>query len=232
MVIVQTTRRAGASYLADTLAQLGHVGSRRHMIVSDGPLPDGFTAPADWETAELPWRGARATGWACFKLALDDGCKDLVLLQDDLRICVGGSDVLDRVVVPPACVAVSFYTPFTPPGFQASNFGSPRLIQIRACGTAQALKFSRAALEYLCGLDPLTAPNIPPLLPHYFDDALFALARVSPFSFVAEVMPNPVEHVGAVSACGTKRSFEQPWVVPMHESFPADPAVLPVVPPP
>lgn len=227
--MVQTTRRKGASYLSSTLRQLGRVGRRRHVIVSDGPLVEGFEPPAGWEVLERPWQGARATGWACLELAARAGVADAILLQDDLELCADAAQVLEGVVVPPRCIAASFYTPFALPGFQPAAPGRPRLVLVRACGTAQALKLPRAALELLAGLDPFAAAaafDVPPLEPHLFDDSMMAIARASSLPLVAHVLPNPVDHVGRISACGTQRPFRPLWTLGPGSSFGGDPCDL------
>lgn len=240
MLIIQTTKRIGVSYLENTLAQVGDVGGRRKMIASDGPLPDDFQVPHGWECIVLGLsdddrargmtrRGARRTGWCCMKIALDEGALDLILLQDDLEICEGGGLVMDQVIVPQRCIAASFYSCFAVPGFQPMQVGDPRMVLMRACGTAQALKLTSAAMKWACELDPFSAPNKDPLNPHLFDDSLFELARNSPFPDVAMVIPNPVRHVGRVSACGSMNKHRQQWSVEPGEKFPADPTSLPVV---
>lgn len=222
MLIVQTTLRKGVSYLADTLRNIGYVGAREKIIVSDGPLPEGFVRPAGWGVMELPWRGARLTGWACLRLALDGDVSNLVLLQDDVVVCEGGGDVMDCAETPANCIATTFYSCQTLPGLQPLATGAARFIVIGASGTAQALKLPRRALEFLCTKDPRTAPNIRPAEPHLFDDSLFALARESPWPHVAHLVPNVVRHVGEISACGTQRPFRQPWSVKRGERFPGD----------
>jgi hypothetical protein len=229
MVIVQTTRRPQeASYIAHTLASIGDVGARKKIVVSDGPLPDGFVRPDDWMVVEFTWRGARATGWRCLQLALEAGADDLVLLQDDVVVCEGGGELLDRAPVPESCSAVTFFSGQTLPGLQPKATGPARYIVLGASGTAQALKLPRRALEWLVARDPFAAPNISPREPHLFDDALFAHARESPWPHVAHLVPNPVRHVGEISACGTRRIFQQPWSVRRGDRFPGDVASLPI----
>lgn len=232
MLIVQTTRREGVSYLEETLAQVGDVGGRMKLIVSDGPLPADFKTPRGWKVLELPKRGARATGWECLMRGLlSASSKDLILLQDDLEICQDGGHVMDRLVVPPTCIAATFYTPFSLPGVQPKSPGPARIIVMRASGTAQALKFPRAALEILCSLDPLKAPQVPPLEPHLFDDSLFSHARFSALPNVAHVMPNPVKHRGQISACGSTNRHHPQWTVDRDARFPGEPTTLPIVEP-
>lgn len=230
MLIVLTTRRAGAAYLAATLAALEYVGERRRLVVSDGPFADGFEPPRGWEALELGVAplGARAAGWACLRLGLEAGAADLLLCQDDLEICAFGGAVMNRLAIPPACMALSFFTAFDVAGLRKRP--RPHIVVQRAQGTAQALKLPRAALEYLCSVNPFEAPDVPPLERHLFDDALFAIARASPLPYVGHVFPNPVRHRGAVSACGTRRAFPQPWSLGREDAWPGDVAgELPLV---
>jgi|SRR5579872_236503 len=227
MLIVQTTRRQGVSYLEDTLATVGDVGSRDKLIVSDGLLPKGFRRPDGWRTVELPWQGARLTGWECMRIALMRGVKNLLLFQDDIVVCDGGGRVADECPVPDNAVAVTFFSANTLPGLQPKALGDPRLILIGASGTAQALKLPYRSLEHLCSRDPKKAPNHIQDEPHLFDDTLFAFARQSQWPHVAHLVPNIVRHVGEISACGTKRGFQQPWSVKRGERFPADVCDLP-----
>jgi hypothetical protein len=221
VIIVQTTRREGVSYLADTLRSLNYVGSRRKIILSDGPLAEDFARPDDWAVVELPWRGARAAGWSCMDLALSLQAVDLLLMQDDVIACDGGGSTMDRAPVPDNCIATTFYSCQSLPGLQPKALGDPRLIVIGASGTAQALKLPRRSLEYLCARNFHVAPNLQDE-PHLFDDALFSFGRQSPWPHVAHLVPNVVRHVGAVSACGTRRPFNQPWAVTGGGEFPAD----------
>lgn len=224
MIIVQTTMRQGASYLLETLRTIDTSGPGAHVIVSDGPLSDA-THHEGWETIELPWAGARATGWECMRLAILRG-EDLTLLQDDIEVCIGGTDLMNRTIVPDNCIAVSFYSGSALPGLQPKNHGEPRFIIMGASGTAQALKIPRRSLEFLCAQDPQQAPHVQ-LQPHLFDDAMFSYARQSDWPHIAHLVPNPVRHVGSVSACGTRRPFRQEWAVAPGETFPADVTTLP-----
>jgi hypothetical protein len=228
LIIVQTTRRQGASYLAGTLSSIGDVGSRKKIIVSDGSLPVGFTRPDDWSIVELPWRGARLTGWACMRTALAANVRDLLLFQDDLVVCEGGGRVADECPVPDNAIATTFFSCCALPGLQPKAPGEPRFVVIGASGTAQALKLPRRSLEYLCSKDPTRAPNHIQDEPHLFDDTLFAFGRESPWPHVAHLVPNIVRHVGEISACGTQRGFQQPWSVRRGERFPGDVTRLPV----
>lgn len=229
MIIIQTTIRQGVDYLLQTISQIKDVGDRQKVIVSDGPMLNRELVPKDWNIIELPKQGARATGWECFNIAHKSKVQDLILLQDDILLCKNGANIMHKIIIPDSCIAVSFYTPFWFTGIQPTELGNPRFITLEACGTAQALKFPYIALEYFCNIDPLTAPNIEPLHPHLFDDALFALARMSSLHLVAQLLPNPVQHIGLVSACGTKGMHHQPWHVPQNEEFLADIQCLPVV---
>jgi hypothetical protein len=228
MVIVMTTRRPrGVSYMQDTLRSIGDVGDRRKMLVSDGPLDDA--PPAGWEVVSgHPWRGARATGWWCLGFALESGVRDLLLLQDDIVVCDGGSQVMDECPVPGNCIATTFYSKHALPGLQPKSPGAARFIVIGASGTAQALKIPRCALEHLCKQDFHAAPNYIPDEPHRFDDAMFAFARESPWPHVAHLVPNVVRHVGQISACGSRTVFNQPWSVRRGQRFPGDVMNLPV----
>lgn len=227
MVIVTTTRRPlQISYVLDTLRSIGDVGSRRKVIVSDGPLD--VRVPDGWEVREHSWRGARATGWAALQLALDANVDDFILCQDDIVVCQDGSSVMDVCPVPANCVATHFYTKHGLPGLQRQAPGAARMIVIGASGTAQAFKMPRRSLEYLCSKDFHRAPNHVPDVPHQFDDAMFAFARESPWPHVAHLVPNVVRHVGEVSACGSLTSFHQPWSVRRGERFPGDPTKLPI----
>jgi hypothetical protein len=228
LLIVQTTKRDGVSYLDATLASIGDVGARKKIIVSDGPLPEGFVRPDDWNLVELPWRGARRTGWACMHTALAAGVDDLLLFQDDLVVCDGGSRVADECPVPAHAIATTFFSCNALPGLQPKDPGKPRFILIGASGTGQALKLPRRSLEYLCSKDPTKAPNHIQDEPHLFDDALFAFGRESPWPHVAHLVPNIVRHVGEISACNTRRRFQQPWSVRRGERFPGDVTNLPV----
>lgn len=233
MVIVMTTRREGVNYLPAMLATLGDVGGRRKLIYSDGPHAEGFRTPDGWSSVESRWAGARRAGWNCLRLAHELDVESLILLQDDITVCQGGGAVMDETPVPADCIALTFYTPYPLYGFQPSDPGRARVMVAPAQGTAQALKFSRAALDFLCSIDPLAEAakqNISPLEPHLFDDSLFAIARSkeSPLRMVGHVMPNPVGHVGKVSACGTHRKFEPQWYVRVNERFPGVPSSLPV----
>ena len=226
MVIVMTTRRRGVSYVQAALQSIGGVGARRKIVVSDGPLD--VRPPSDWAVVELPWRGARAAGWECLRIALDAGVADLVLLQDDIVVCDGGSSVMDECPVPDNCIATTFYSKHALPGLQPKNPGSARFIVIGASGTAQALKLPRRTLKYLCAKDFREAPNHIVDGPHQFDDVMFAFARESPWPHVAHLVPNIVRHIGEVSACGSRTVFNQPWSVRRGERFPGDVSALPV----
>lgn len=225
MVIVMTTRRRGVSYVVETLRSIGDVGSRQKLLVSDGPMPD---VQVGWPVLEYPWRGARATGWECLRLARDAGVADVLLLQDDIVVCSGGSAVMDECPVPGNCSATTFYSKHALPGLQPKSPGAARFIVIGASGTAQALKIPRRALEYLCRQDFHTAPNYIADEPHRFDDAMFAFLRESPWPHVAHLVPNVVRHIGAISACDSRTVFHQPWSVRRGERFPGDVARLPV----
>lgn len=228
MVIVQTCMRQGVSYLADTLRSIGDVETRRKFIVSDGPLPSVFDRPDGWTLIQFNWRGARLTGWACLNFALDYGAEDLILLQDDIVLCEGGADVIDRCPVPDNCIATLFYSGSPLPDLQPKAPGDPRFIVMGAGGTAQAMKIPRRSLQYLATCNPNGAPNHIPPGPHLFDDVLFAFARESPWKHVAHLVPNVVRHIGAISACGTTRAFNQPWSVRRGETFQGDVMNLPV----
>lgn len=222
MLIVQTTRRDGASYLEATLSGLTTSRDKHRIVVSDGPLPDGFKTPYGWAAIELPKRGARATGWACMEIGMDAKVPFLTLLQDDLVFCGDAPAVMDSTPVPPTCVATSFFCGFLPL-IQPRQMGEPRIVCVPAGMTAQALKFPRSSLEMLAGFDPQEAPGIKKW-PHYFDDAVFAYARESSTPNVAVLLPNPVRHVGEVSACGSKNRHYQPWFVREGGAFPGDPS--------
>lgn len=227
MIIVTTTRRPqGVSYVTDTLRSIGDVGSRRKVLVSDGPLD--VDVPDGWEVRQHSWQGARATGWIALQIALDAGVDDMVLCQDDVVICEDGSSVMDTCPVPDNCVATHFYTKHGLPGLQKKNPGQARLVVIGASGTAQAFKMPRRSLEYLCAKDYKKAPNHITDNPHQFDDAMFAFARESPWPHVAHLVPNVVRHVGEVSVCGSRTKFNQPWSVRRGERFPGDVKSLPV----
>ena len=216
MIIVRTApRTGGVSYLEETLRQVDATGKteRRKIVLSDGR----HASIEGWEVIELPaGTGSRRSGWAALKIALDADVEDLILLEDDLKLCTDGARVLYDTRVPEGCFLLTFVTPFPPPGFQPSMPGKPRVLMQHAgwFSGAQALKFPRASLKHACSIDPYSLP-IWNDTPHLFDDALTVVAKESSTPLVAMLLPNPVLHVGEFSACNRHggRSLYQPWVV-------------------
>lgn len=226
MLIVRTAPRP-VSYLAETLRGLAGM-PRDKVVLSDGPCAEGVDVGSEWRLFELPPKtGCRLSGWKALKMAYDAGVEDVVVAEDDLEVCEGGDLVIHSTPIPDGCFLMSFLSPFPPVDFQPKQPGQPRvLIQSAKYFTgAQALKIPRRALKLLVSIDPYQLGL--PGGPHLFDDSLAHVARSTSADF-ATVMPNPIKHVGKVSACDRPgRHFYQPWYVKRDERFPS--GDLPVV---
>ena len=234
MLIVQTTRRQGVSYLETTLAGLEKMTElRKCVVLSDGPIEPGIDLHG-FELVELPKQGARATGWEAFKLAQRWNVDDVIVVQDDLALCADAAEVIHAAAVPAGCIALMFYTAYPPAGFQYSQPGEPRIVvgpANRASG-AQALKYPRTSIDYFCSKDPFVDAavlGVNSTSRHLLDDAIFQLASISSMPDIGLVLPCPIEHVGLVSSVDPHLRHLPVWSVGAGKKFPTNVRELSII---
>jgi hypothetical protein len=187
-------RPGGASYIAGTLADIDKSASGSRFVVSDGHF-DGCDLPRGWgqvvvkrpvtERPENRW-----SLWRCFSLAFERG-EDLIVCEDDIRLCRNGASHAERLPVPPDVHWVSLYDPHhrasAPHGLPRWN-GSTFVY-------AQMIKFPMRTCELLCRVGCETYDRMGA------DDQLAAWGRLLGLTYAVHV-PSIAQHVGAVSAVG------------------------------
>lgn len=198
MIAVMTAPRAGTSYLAQTLADVDQSATHSRVVVSDslGHRPD---VPEPWLMFNFakPRGGKNENRWAmwkAFELAAEIG-EDLVLLEDDIRMCANGARYLERFPVPGGVGFVSFFAPFG----ERMPYGLWRG-SLRAFSYAQCLKFSSRRVAALArGYHEMAGG------PHGGADiALRAFGERRGWTYSLHI-PSIVQHVGDVSAVDERR---------------------------
>lgn len=187
MIAVTTCPRAGASYLAETIAALG-------------PFGDEVVIVRDDELRGARWNMRQAFGaWERWGRG-----SRLVLLQDDVFVPHDAVREMLTMHIPSDVGIVNFhdfgidFMPWDAPApgahrFKAHEFGSPGM-----CG-AQALVMPPEHVRWLLDAEtPAHYPHSPN--PNGADYWLGWMTARSPRPYKLVVRPSPVRHLGAISA--------------------------------
>lgn len=196
MIAVLTTRREGAAsgYLATTLADIESSARSEHRIlVCDGvqlePRPGWQQVIVDKPTTAPENRWA---AWQAIALATMYG-EDLVMFEDDLRLCVNAAAVIEETEIPDDVAFASFYAPFgdgtTPWGWWKSS--------CRTYLFAQCLKIPLRTCQVLAG----AIAEMRRCRLGGSDEVLRAMGTARGWQWAIHY-PGLVQHVGAVSAVG------------------------------
>lgn len=193
IAVVTHPRPDGVSYLAATLASIDESATSFRALVCDDLAHDPV-APPPWQTFsfQAPVDGDnRWALWRCFRLAVDRQT-DLVVFEDDVRLCNNGALYMEAFQVPEGVAWVSFYDPWfrpqTPRGLWRSKAGSS--------AWAQALKFPLRTCQLL---DSVGCADIDMA---GSDKQLAYAGRRFNLDYAVHV-PSLVQHIGAVSSVGT-----------------------------
>jgi hypothetical protein len=189
MLVVLTAPRK-RSYLANTLRDIDRSAtSMRKHVICDGsvpPLPPGWCAePFVRPVAE---RQNKWAAWHAIDMAVE-AKDDLILFEDDLRLCGSAAYVIERMAVPPACAFLSFYA-------ADNGRNGIRVQSVRVFLYAQCLKVPLRSCRALNALrwqmETCSADGV--------DEAIGAIA---PSKWVfGTCIPGLVQHVGGESAVG------------------------------
>lgn len=202
MIAILTTDRPGVSYLAQTIADVDSSATGARVVISDAGNPD---VPAHWETCWFRKPAPSAPGrnenkwstWRAFELAALYG-EDLVVLEDDIRLCHRAAERMDRFVMPSDLAFVSFF---------ANHGGPPGLARWRphAFQLAQAVKYSLATCRTLLSLrGEITGGD-------RTGEAHVARIAAELGWMFGIYHPSLVQHVGAVSSIGSGFNTSPSW---------------------
>lgn len=197
MIAVMTSpREGGVSYLDAVLADVDSSATSANRVVVSDTLSYRPAVHAGWRLVNferpVPGRENRFALWRCLGLAAEAG-EDLVVLEDDIRLCRNAAWYMERFDLPKGVDMMSFYAPFganVPDGVWRAR------MHIFMFG--QALKFPAtkarelaSRYEEMCG-DPRRGGS----------DAVLQLFGERLGWTYGVHYPSLVEHVGAVSAVG------------------------------
>jgi hypothetical protein len=193
IAVITHPRPGGVSYLAQTLASIDESAKGLRALVCDD-LAHELVAPPPWQTFsfQAPMAGDnRWALWRCFRLAVER-CSDLVVFEDDVRLCRGGALYAETLQVPDGVAWVSLYDPWfrpqTPRGLWRSKAGGS--------AWAQALKFPLRTCQLLDSVGCVDVDQAGS------DKQLAIVGRLFDLDYAVHV-PSLVQHIGVVSSVGT-----------------------------
>lgn len=208
-IVVVTSPRPGASYLAATLEDLGELPDGvEGIVLSDGQLPEGTSregSGSHWVFVEAEGpSGSRRAFWRAFEVARELGADRTLFLEDDVTCAAGALELMTSTEVPEDLAFVSFFN-----GRDEVKAVTPRpyLHRVPMLGRdgrgfwgSCAMLIPRATIEFLVGFDPMLVETPFPLEPDGCADMVIAwLLCRSQWRFYGLRIPCLVAHVGDVS---------------------------------
>jgi len=201
MIVVLTSKRPEGApfYLGETLRQIDECAAGKRVVLTDGPLPDGFEPPDGWGVvrSDRPTRKPQNkwVAWSAFDVAAEAG-EDLCFFEDDLEFSVGAPAFIERFEVPGDVDVITFFSPWMtkemPNGLWRINF--------HAYIMAQAMKFPLRTVRELrrAREEPIWKEGIPL---GGFDEILHLIGIRRNWK-LGILNPGIVQHVGDVSVVG------------------------------
>jgi len=201
MIVVLTSKRPEGArlYVSETIRQIDESAVGTKVLLTDGPLPDGFTPPDGWTVvrSDRPTKAPQNkwTAWSAFDLAAK-AKEDLCFFEDDLEFSTGAPAFIEEFEVPSDVDVVTFFSPWItkemPVGLWRINFHAYVMAQAMKFPLRTVLELQRAREEQIWKEGILIGG---------FDEILHFVGIRKNWR-LGILNPGIVQHIGDVSAVG------------------------------